>query len=144
MTTTEFIEYPTRKDLFKSLPGVAAEEGVLALDIVDLGRTLRVTREGGEDAEQAGDDTAENEKAGAEDDSSQDGGDAGADDESEKEPADDSDPEVDDDLLGDKPDLEGMDRDELVAYVEENKLDVEIHPQTPVKTIRKRIVEAQG
>lgn len=44
--STELIEYPTRAALNKALPDVMNQEDVVNVDIVDLGRTLRVEYEG--------------------------------------------------------------------------------------------------
>lgn len=46
MVPTEFIEYPSRADMVAGLPAVREREDVLAIDVVDLGRTLRVVTDG--------------------------------------------------------------------------------------------------
>lgn len=42
----EHIEYPSRAALAEALPDVMKQEGITRIDVVDLGRTLRVQYEG--------------------------------------------------------------------------------------------------
>ena len=49
---TEYIEYPTRKALVEGLLKVRQEEGVIGIDVVDLGKTLRIDRLGEEPTEE--------------------------------------------------------------------------------------------
>lgn len=43
--TVEFIDYPTRKALVAALVELRDRDDVIAIDVVELGRTLRVTRD---------------------------------------------------------------------------------------------------
>lgn len=46
MSTVEYIEFPTRKALTESVVALREEEGVLLVDVIENGRTLKVIRSG--------------------------------------------------------------------------------------------------